>query len=281
MEGYEGLIIRQDSLIWSKWVHPVFQDEKLVQEGFYAEEDVTERSPQFLMTTCQIEDGTTLRDIFKLLNRHREFFAIIQQRNWFSEWLDAGLRSPIMDLSKVSQPDELEFDYLEIYAFLNHQRKYTMKNDRFVEMESSKDPDVMTRHKIFSKGEEIEEETCLSIDFHGISKPLTKKYLETQYNGYGVEGAQIAIGLLGSNITEYIDLPVKLRNSLPILESWYEDDIPREEKKIYNGFASYRFIDIVEAIFYEISFHGSPEDREKWISEMREIQRDMQREIDE
>jgi len=147
---YEGIIIRQDSLINREWVEPEYEnedDEKPIRGGYYVEKDVTDLLPVFLMSGCKIENGTTLRDIFKLLKKHRDILGIIQQRNWFNEYIDYGLNSPIMEYPPIREYNCLDIEYLEIYFQLNNEIECKFDEDVYTEwgIVGSKEK---TRHKI-------------------------------------------------------------------------------------------------------------------------------------
>ena len=266
MDSYEGLIIRQDSLIRSKWVEPVYKDEEsteIIKEGYYSEEDITDKLPYFLFETCIIEDGTTLRDFFKLLKKHCELFSVIQKRNWFNDYLDFGLNSPIMDVSRVYNPKDLEIDYLEVYKDISHTAESVAEEDKYLEWGCIGN-DTKTKTKIKSKGDVTPEETSIGTYFHAMSLPITKVYCDLHPSeGYKV-GDRTPIGFFGSILPEFIDYPLKLRNSINICTTTYDPEPVKYEHMEFKGYADFNFAEIVEAIFYEISFHGSPSDTSKF-----------------
>lgn len=257
--SYEGLIIRKNQLIQRKWIPAELDEEtdEVIKEGFYQEENITDKLPYFLMSNCIIDENTTLRDFFKLLNQHREFLEVIQKRNWFTDWLNYGLNSPNITNSKVLEnPDEPEMEYLEIYKSIHHTAEFKVQEDKVVEFSMMDSPDVKIRHKIHSVGDLIEEETYLSLDFHGLSTPITQRQIDNKSRGYyGCKaGERASFGFIADELPRFIDLPIKLKDELNI----YVTKGEVHETITYRGFGSFRLIDIIEAIFYEISFYGSP-----------------------
>ena len=265
MEDYEGILIRQDTLIRSHWQQPTYRSEEsdeIATPGRWIEEDVSADLPMSLMESCRVESGTTLRDLFKLLGRHRDFLSTIERRNWFLDWLDFGLRSPISDLSRVEDPSELQFDFLEIYKVVSHTQRGVVEKDKYFEYGVVGNP-TRTRTKISSAGDLIPEETCLSLGFHGISKPLTKAYTEKYPHEKDSLGQQIPIGFMGSSLPSFIDFPLRLNTTLRVDSTDYSKEKPNHTTQTFGGFESFTLIEIVEAVFWELSFHGSPADTEE------------------
>ena len=264
LDCWEGLIIRENSLIKRNWVPPVFKDEdsdEIIKDGYYEEKEVTDRLPEFLTYNCIIEDGTTLRDFFKLLNKHKEILGIIFRRDWFVEWLSYGLKSPDNTLSKVPESDGLEIDYFEIGPYLNRDEAHIYNNDIHFEY-TIFETDEKVRRKIFDKGFESEESTELHYDFGMVSKPITKKYIDQSNGAYTDKniGERINIGFLGSDLATLMDYPLKLKTTLGYCKTYCDDqDKPKYENIEWKNFFNIRLFDIIAAIFFELSFYGDPE----------------------
>ena len=276
LDCWEGLIIREDSLIKRDWIPPIFKDEdsdEIIKEGYYKERDITNKLPEFLAYNCIIEDGTTLRDFFKLLKHHKEILGIIFRQDWFEEWLSYGLRAPDNTLSKVPEADGLEVDYFEIVPFITHDKSHKYNDDTFFEY-SIFETDEKVRKKIFDKGHVSEEDTDFHYDFGMVSQPITKKYVD-QSNGVYTEkniGERINIGFLGSDLATLMDYPLKLKHTIGFCETSHDEhDKPKYEVKDFDNFYHIRLFDIISAIFFELSFYGSPEMMKKKAKEVFDL----------
>ena len=269
---YEGIIIRQNSLIKRKWVKPVYEnedDDEPIQEGYYSEEDVTDLLPVFLTSKCKIEEGTTLRDIFKLLKKHRDILGIIQQRNWFNEYIDYGLNSPIMEYPPIREYNGLDIEYLEIYFQLNHDLECKYDEDVYTEW-GIFGTDKKTKHKLYSAGQVVEENADYSIGFHAQSYPLGKRDIEhNKSSGYDESwiGKRNNIGFFGSDLPTFIDYPIVISNTLTFTTADHKNH-KYDTKELKNFMHNITLIEIIDAIFYEISFNGCPDDSKKFTEEL-------------
>ncbi len=273
---WEGLIIRKKSLIKKDWIPPVFKDEEsdeIIKEGYYQERDVTKKLPKFLSYYCLIEDGTTLRDFFKLLNHHKEILCVLFYKDWFNDWLSYGLRSPNNTLSKIPESDGLEIDYFEVGLYITKENYHKYNKDDYFEYTMFESGEKV-REKIFDKGQEIEESTEIHYDFGMVSKPLTKQYIDQSHGVYTEKsiGRRINIGFLGSDLATLMDYPLKLSCSLSYNETSYDDnDKPVYKNETWSNFYNIRLFDIISAIFFELSFYGSPEMMKKKAKEVFDI----------
>ena len=262
-ETKEGIFIRQDSLMQRKWVPPVFEGEEcnvILKEGFYETKDVTERLPRYLWKHCWIEDGTTLRDFFKLLNNHKDFLNIIFHNHWFKDWLEYGLRSPDITLSKVRDVgNNPEIDFFELSMSLEWELPHRMKRPSVLTW-SKVGSDIKTRKVNFDAGYEMDEETNFVYSFSMMSEVLTEE--QAIKSGYGKDytGKRIPYGFFGHDICKYMDIPLKLSTDFEFCKASYDDnDNVNGVTEVMHNFYGFKLFDIINEIFYEISFHGSPE----------------------
>mgnify|MGYP006873005580 CR=1 FL=1 len=258
-----GLIIRRNSLIIRKWIPPIFKDDnsnEIIKDGYYKEKDITDKLPEYLTYNCIIDNGTTLRDFFKLLNKHKKILSVIFHQDYFDEWLTYGLRAPNNSLSNVSSTDEIESDYFEIAPQINHEEFHQYNHDHVCEYTISETEDKV-RRKIFSKGFESEESVEYYLEFGMVSKPLTKKDINNSNGAYTEKsiGERINIGFLGSDLATLMDYQLKLKNSICYYKTIFdENDNVYYKEETWMNFFNICLFDIIKAIFFEIAFYGDP-----------------------
>lgn len=114
-------------------------------------------------------------------------------------------------------------------------------------------------------GAEIYDGEISGIDFPDFNC-LGHKAIEDIYENDNLlveKGKRIVYGI--SSIDNIIDLPLKLNNNFKIRDENYK--VCLTSKK------SYRLIDIIYGIFWEISFNGTPEDTKKfWVDMNKKVE---------
>ena len=261
-ETREGIFIRQDSLMERRWFPPVYEDEEsdvIIKEGHYETRDVTNLLPSKLCKYCWIENGTTLRDFFKLLNNHKDILGVIFHTHWFEEWLEYGLRSPDMTLSRVREPgNNPEIECFQLSMSLDWELPHKMnKTSSFTW--SHIGSDIKTRKTNIEAGYEMEEETNFVYSFCLMSEPLTEEQAVKSCYGKDYIGKRVPYGFFGSDICTYMDLPLRLSSDFEFCKASYdENDKLNGVTEVMHNFYGFKLFDIINEIFYEISFNGSP-----------------------
>ena len=276
-ETREGIFIRQDSLMERRWVPPVFEADEsdvIVKEGYYNTTDVTERLPNYLWKYCWIEEGTTLRDFFKLLSKHRNILDIIFRGHWFKDWLEYGLRSPDMTLSKVGElGDDPKIDCFELSMSLSWELPHTMNKTSTMTWRKV-GSEIKTKTVNIEAGYEMEEEVNFVYSFSLMSEPLMEEQAEKSGWGKEYAGKRIPYGFFGCDICQYMDIPLTLSHDFDFCKSFYdEDDKLQGSTEVMHNFYGFKLFDIINEIFYEISFNGSPQmtkDKQEEIHKMSE-----------
>ena len=279
-ETREGIFIRQDSLMQRKWVPPVFENDDcdaIAKYGFYEVKEVTEKLPHYLWKNCWIEDGTTLRDFFKLLNKHRNILDIIFMNHWFKEWLDYGLRSPDVTLSKVREfGNNPEIEFFELSMSLEWEPPHKMKRPSILTW-SKIGSDIKIRKTNFESGYEMEEETNFVYSFGMMSEILTEE--QAVKSGYGKDyaGKRIPYGFFGCDICKYMDLPLRLSSNFEFCKASYdENDKLNGVTEVMHNFYGFKLFDIINEIFFEISFNGSPQMSQEKSDEIHEMSEEVE-----
>lgn len=98
----------------------------------------------------------------------------------------------------------------------------------------------------------------VSVGFHGIGKPERPE-------DAGPDG-KCHYSVSYSPMYELADLPLKLNTDLKIWGPW-EGKPP--QKVIFEGKKDYCLLDVLDAIYWDISFMGGPQDNQEFIDEMK------------
>lgn len=233
----EVLILKKGGkLIQTKWVY-----DDLTEEGEYRDFDVTDKAMVYIREVCELEEGVTLKDLFILL---KPDLAILQDifQNWLKEYVEYGLNNPGKPAGTYD-PDKME--YLELYwdlyfdseALYGHTRPsfhgvgYELREDQYEQYGGSEEPKTLT----WSKGERINW------------------------------------GFMGSDLLNFINKPLKLNNKFTIYDDNLDGD-PSTYGKVLAEYSNptYTLFNIIEGVFWELSFHGGPSESKKFAEEVRE-----------
>ena len=221
-------------LVETKWVY-----DKQAKKGEYKEFDRTANGLRHLFDTCVLAPDVTLKDIFLFLNTELDIYDTVIG-NWCKEIVTEGLTQPEKpyDLSKYD-PEQIE--YLE----LRYTPEYDLDGD---------DKDVFYG---FHRP-----------DFGGVGVELQNDGDQEHYK----KGDRIPWGISFSKANDLINIPVKLCDKFVVYEGILKWDKVSKGTKVLAEFnnPSYTLGGILEAIIWEMSFHGGPEKRDEFGSELKE-----------
>jgi hypothetical protein len=195
--------------------------------------DITDQLFVNLFGVCHIEEGVVLKDILLLVKDYAILLSplLTASPNWLKDMIDEGLNKPFVD-------KDGEVKYLEL-SWQGEVRKY--------------------------KGEPKQFEQWLS--FNGIGDP-PKDDPNGHYKDWPA-GKPITYAIEMSPIDTISELPVKLNEVIKISDETnskapYPRPIIIEAEKIF------RLSDILYGIFWELSFLGSPVDRDAFSDRLKE-----------
>ncbi len=175
----------------------------------------------YLFTECSLDKDITLRDVFTLVNNHRDFFEVVLA-SWCGEYLDEGL------LKSPESPGDIQ--YLEL-----------------------------SWNFVFDPTDEALEGT-LQPDFHGMG-PYSEGKSPSEIISCAIEFTPC---------NKLIDLPLQLHPCITY------QNITKPRDITYYKEAKFTLGDILNGIFWELSFTGSPADRdrveEKILKSMKEVE---------
>lgn len=295
------------------------------KKGRYEIYDVTDEAPSFLFQECVLAPGVRVADVFSLVAKHLDFFAVLLRNNWareiISEWKgqDVGTKqwkkSPDGTTSlRVGGTDAvLDPSQGPTQAVLYWQVCHSSGEDwlrlatrREIELElAGGETTFKTKRKgVFAwlekqvrdnvRKELIAGTYLASVKkdayfasftrphFHGESVATEDSY--QSYSGdseskylLASKGEQINWSLVGMHSLEIAALTLTLRDTITIID---EDVNPFEEvdgvRTVRNGGATthlnpqFSLAHIIDGIFWELSFFGSPKKRDETVSEMKE-----------
>jgi hypothetical protein len=202
-------------------------------KGAYITREITENAIRYLFENCELADNVILKDILLLLDSRLDLFDYVLG-NWCGDYVREGLDKPGKTYLK-GDTDEIE--YLELYKTYN----------------------IDSKNNSISGNERPE--------LHGVGFPFQKD--EEVYGLKYKKGERIAFSVCFSKIYNLVNIPVKLNPEL-ILN--IENDSNYDGKIIpYKGIG-FTLGDILNGIIWEISFHGSPNDRDsKMLSMQKQV----------
>lgn len=188
--------------------------------------------PFHLNDDVKIGEGVTFERIFKLIIQNNELFNIIFSSHTGGYLIDQYIE----EFSKDADEDndwEKNMSHIEVYRYFEH---------------------FIYRHG--------EEENSLYYGIHGIGNDKDK----TNY------------GFMGSSINNYKHLPIKINEHIDFRidtgkDLHGKDAVPLDEKYkiVHSGDIPINLFQFIGTILYEISWHGTPEERDERFDELKEI----------
>lgn len=183
-----------------------------------------------LRDACEIEDGVTLLDIFRTVDQYKALKVFMAQYSWCKALEDFHVQAEEPDLSGEEEDPDEEMTHLEIYWHAEYSK--------------------------FEKANYVE----LSPGFHGLG-PAKGKHANDFSDGI----MRWAIDF--SPMYRLADLPVRLDKAVEFFQA---NDYKPGRKPIIKGEREFSLQDVLDAIYWEISFHGDPQDKREKLDELKE-----------
>lgn len=195
-----------------------------------------------LRSTCEIAPGTTLGQIFAAVDRYKLLKLMIAQYSWCRaiEEFHAQAQEPMR-----KEPDDEKMTHLEIY--------WHVEAEEF--KEKIKHPGGL-RERIRTVDYEV------SPDFHGIGPCKEGE----DHRGNGLEYYSVSY----SPMYELADLPVVLKKEFDVYTPWDSSQPKKKPEKILSSKREFTLLEVLDAIYWDISFMGGPEDNKNFIAEMND-----------
>lgn len=190
-----------------------------------------------LRDACEIEEGVTLLDIFRTVSQYKMLRLFISQYSWCKAIDEFHAQAEEPDYSD-RDPDE-KMDALEVYWATDYNT---------------------------APGDEGHYMNC-DPAFHGIGKPRGK-YAE----GMDPEKDVMRWSISASPMYEIADLPVKLNTKVELYDYELLRKKPLAKGEVFKPFFTatkyFTLQDVLDAIYWEISFHGSPQSKIEFKEEL-------------
>lgn len=193
-----------------------------------------------LYDACEIEDDVTLGDIF----------TMVESYMYLEIFIGEIARCPIQDFhAQAKEPVEIKdtkekIDYLEIIQSAevfdmseNDKREYFKKNGNVTGFNPEKS-------KFFDT----------NIDFGGVGPHPDRP------------GETIAYSVSYTPVNQLIHLPVKLNTSCRVLSQ----SVRGPCVELFTATRAYTLLDVLYAIYFDISFVGGPEDNKAFMADMKQ-----------
>lgn len=225
-------LVKGGKLIETYWY---YDEDK--EEGTYLTKDVTDELPRFYNKPCEIGDGVTLYDILSAL------------KPTFSDLMPLLPRTSRLYMAYVSKDDMVPYQTL---LEKEEPMDYLVLSNQYEEC-------VYDDHS--------EVQGAFVMDFGGIGKD--KNGVEINY----------AISL--SPLIELLDIPVKVDNTLKIFrtdyakfhtkglgDSYWEEGADNGKHVYTINDMTYTLGQYIYSIFWELTWHGGPDDKEEFKDEL-------------
>ncbi len=212
--------------------------DEATETGAYVPRTVTERASEFLGEKVTLEDGVTLADLFELLERDHVLLAVF--RRDFAVELLAEVRAAKAAGPWVApdEPPEERIEFLELYR--------TWERN--------------------SKTQALEG--VAHVAFHGVGPVLEADVLD---HGHVVHraGDRIQWGVSTASPASMLGLPLRYRTKVLICEGDLDArEWGRERDSV--ELAELTLFELLHGVLWELSFHGAAEDREAFLTELRD-----------
>jgi len=216
------------------------------EAGEFYTENKTSKLSKLLTSNCYLDNDVILRDLFLLAEKHEAFLSLIMPRG-FNELVHEGLHVP-------TEKKASEIDHLELYWDLRITQEFSEKEDKFLEVP-----------RILSGG--------LFPQFHGWGTWLADEFIKE-----GTKGGY-AISLTPAN--ELINLPLKLGQKGTVYdEEHHKVEVTPGKVLLEYDEVHYSLFHILYGVFWELSWHGTPSQRNSRVAELKEAIKEVKEELD-
>lgn len=219
-------------IIEEKWCY-----DETIGKGHYEDVDITTCWFHKRNHHTKISDGVVLNDIFEIVARDPEVCDFIFANCFVKEYVDSWKTKTMKTGPNEYDPDG--FEYLELYWA----------------------PDYHTDRN----GKGTVDGLNLA-GFHAIGWELREDKIE-EWGKYD-KGTRISWGFGGTSFAEYLHLPIKLNKEFKIMECIHKIKPGEYLPTLFEAEREYSLHDIIEGIFYELSFYGTDEERKEKFDEI-------------
>lgn len=190
----------------------------------------------YLRDKCEIEEGTTLRDIFRTVQNYKRLKFIISNYSWcrMIEKFHEQAEEPAIETKE-------KIDFLEIYWVTDH--------------------------------DEYKNETSFDISsgLHGIGDAPAD-----EENCFPDENGKIKWSVSCTLMQEMAHLPVKLNKEVNVYSAWKLTSRPVEKPtELFKANRDFTLLEVLDSIYWDISFHGGPEESKDFLNQLKQMKEEI------
>lgn len=213
-----------------------------------------------LRCQCEIEDGTTLKDIFRMVESYPMLKAFISQYSWCRaiDEFHAQAEEP------MRSEDAEDLEYLEIYVRPSQPK---------ISVEKVKHPGGMRE-----RTRTISYKLVHGPGFHAVGKP--SKTMREQYGDNCPEVQPYSASFIP--LYDIADLPVKLKIDYDVHARFpAKGREPAYSEKVGTDVTDFTLLQVLDAIYDDISFAGDIEQKVEFLDELGRRRDEALAELDE
>lgn len=201
-----------------------------------------------LRNMCEVEKGLTLRDFMSVVRGSKPLCDLISRYSWAS--VDSW--NAVLDDAPVAPSDCVE--YLKVGVFGEHGQYGHMKD--LPPLFDGDDTDYS----------DMEDDFSISVDFCGIGE-----YSEEDKKNFKVEPGDKCNYGFGEDIRDVLDKELRVDHHIIVYR------LGEKHEELFRARYAISLMELLDAIYWEISFYGPPQNREEFFEELN----DRKKEIDE
>jgi hypothetical protein len=210
-----------------------------------------------LRCACTLQKGVTLRSIFDVVESYDILKLFIGQYSWCRH-----LEKFHEAMKKPKNSDKRPLNHLEVYWHAE------------VESVVSKTK-APGGHKITTKLLDYE----LSAGFHGFGVP-TQDEIDNHHIVPDPSDGMICYSVSCTPMSELADVEVRLNEVAEIYEPWtlgyHSKDNPPSREKIKDVTRQFTLLEVLDAIYWDISFYGGPEESEEFLEGLKQTKEEIE-----
>lgn len=240
-ENFYTLVLKKDGSLWeNEWV---YDEEK--GEGNHIPKDITADPWHRKDRYVKFEDGVTLNDVFKFVSTDPEIWDMVCTNSYVVPFIDKWKTIESYKPAPSYSPDEIE--YLELYwvpelSFDDNGKYYI---------------DGVNR-------------SC----FHGIGFLLKEDKKDRDYVMYH-KGNRIHWGIDFSQLEDLLGLPIRINEKFELRDDFALYADYRNVPILVDAVKKMTLQEVVEGIFWELSFYGCQNEKDEKKAELDGIMDDL------
>lgn len=222
-------------------------------------QDISDELPEYIGCSFKFAHGCTLRGLFSLLARHRDFFRKVIRSPYFDEFIDYGCYAQSAPLKDYQGSTPLPGS-IEMQPHITHWRSSPAVKIARHECGISRRA-FSGQNKLINKQtpKAREEHTQMGVYVKIQSVPMTQADVDVYRKATSKEaktGEIWPLGMYSCDIPLYMDIPLILKNTLELSSIGRGGD----RTSIWGNLCGYPFLDLLQSIFSHLAEWGNVEE---------------------